>query len=331
MKMRLKYGTLSAMWLVLVAVCGMLIFGGCNKRPYTRIKQLPLKVIPEWSEVPEDAELPATLEFYLYREDGTMMGKYTIPKDGGFVGSEQMVFSVGVYHMILVNQNDYVEMVKPETFATAQICAKKASTAYLQQNNFSKADGVEVIYQPGWIFSSSLENVNLNGIVIVEDDASCIEVKMPMKRQVKVVNFKINLTGLTDEITSVKGLLGNVASGVDLSTGAIVGGMQCASPFELTDISGNKTTWSGNMLIFGNQAEIDAAIRNKLQLIFGVNTSSGRTLTHEEDITEKLINGAAEGDLTINVEADIEVKMNAGFLTVIVKWKDGQGEEIEGI
>ena len=331
MKMRLKYGTLSATWLVLVAICGILTFGGCNKRPYTRIKQLPLKVIPEWSEVPEGAELPTTLEFYLYREDGTMMGKYAIPRDGGFVGSEQMVFSVGVYHMILVNQNDYVEVLKPETFATAQISAKKASAAYLQQNNFSKADGVEVVYQPGWIFSSSLENVNLNGIVIVEDDASCIEVKMPMKRQVKVVNFKINLTGLTDQVKSMRGWLGNVASGVDISTGQIVGGMQCASPFELTDISGNKTTWSGNMLIFGNQAEIDAALRNKLQLYFDTDTESGRTLIHEEDITEQLKNGATENDLNIKVEADIEVKANAGFLTVIVKWKDGKGEDVDGI
>lgn len=331
MKMRLKYGTLSATWLVLVALCGILTLGGCSKRPYTRIKQLPLKVIPEWGEVSEGVELPTTLEFYLYREDGTMMGKYTIPQEGGFVGNEQMVFSVGVYHMILVNQNEYVEVVKPETFSTAQICAKKASATYLQQNNFSKVDGVEVVYQPGWIFSSSLENVNLDGIVIVEDNASCIEVKMPMKRQVKVVNFKINLTGLTDEIKAMRGLLGNVAPGVDLSTGKIVGGMQCASPVELTDISGNKTTWSGNMLIFGNQAEIDAALRNKLQLFFDTNTSSGRTLIHEEDITEQLKNGATQGNLTIDVEADIEVKMNAGFLTVIVKWKDGKGEDIDGI
>lgn len=330
MKNRLKYGTVSALVLLLFAVCGTLTFSGCSKRPYTRIKQLPLRIVPDWSGVPAEAQLPSTLELFLYREDGTMMGKYTIPKDGGFVGSEQMVFSVGVYHMILVNQNDNVEVRNAETFGGAQICAKAASSTYLQQNNFSKADEVQVVYQPGWIFSSSREGVNLNGTVLVEDNASYIEVKMPMERRVKVVNFKINVTGLTDEVKGMRGLVENIASMVDLSTGKIVCGTHCASPFQLQyDPASNRTTLVGTMLIFGNQAEEDKTVKNKLQLLFDID--SGRTLTYEEDITDQLLNGATAGGLTINVEADVEVKMNAGLLTVIVTWKDGGKEDVEGI
>lgn len=321
MKNLLKNGYVSALLTVVVVVAGAMALGGCNKRPYTRIARLPLQVKLDWSGASENAEIPATLKLFLFREDGTLQAQYDIPKEGQVLG----LLDVGTYKAICVNVNDYVEVLNSNKFETTQMVAKPVSASYWN-NQVSKADDNSVIYQPGWVFSYSMPEIKVGDPAITDDQHTVSEVVFPMEKRVKVVNFKFTVTGMTNEIKAIRGTLNNVASLVDLSSGKIINGYQAASPFQLDYLEDGSL--GGSMLIFGNEADANPDLKNHLQLEF--QTESGRTVTQVEDITEQMTGGSVEGDLHINVEANLDVQFNAGFVTVVVTWKPGSTEDIEG-
>ena len=82
------------------------------------------------------------------------------------------------------------------------------------------------------------------------------------------------------------------------------------------------------MLIFGNEADENPDLRNDLHLQF--ETESGRMITLHEDITEQMKEESVEGDLNIDIEANLDVQLNAGFVTIVITWKPGSSEDIEG-
>lgn len=266
MKNLLKYGYVSA---ILLALVGAMTFGGCKKRPYTRIARLPLQVKLDWSGASENAEIPETVKVFLFREDGTLLAQYDIPKEGAMLG----LMDVGTYKAICVNVNDYVEALKINTYESAQIVAKKVSSSYLASLTGSKAIENSIIYQPGWIFSYSMPEIRVGDPLITDEKGTVSEVVFPMQKRVKVVNFRFTVTGLTNEIKNVRGVLNNVASVVDLSTGNVVSGYQSASPFQLEYLEDG--TLGGSMLIFGNEADANPDLKNNLQLSF--ETESGRS------------------------------------------------------
>ncbi len=316
-----KYGYASALLTVVLAVAGALVLLGCNKRPYTRIARLPLQVKLDWSGATENAEIPQTLKLFLFREDGTLQAQYDIPKEGQVLG----LLDVGTYKAICVNVNDYVEVLNSNKFETAQMVAKPVSSSYWA-GRASKADGNSMIYQPGWIFSYSMPEIKVGDPTITDDSNTVSEVVFPMEKRVKVVNFRFTVTGLTDEINNVRGTLDNVASVVDLASGKIISGYQAVSPFQLEYQEDGSL--GGSMLIFGNEADENPDLKNNLRLEF--ETESGRTISQVEDITEQMTGGSVEGDLHINVEANLDVQLNAGFVTIVVTWKPGSSEDIDG-
>lgn len=320
MKNLWKYGYVSVLLTVVLALAGTVVLGGCNKRPYTRIARLPLQVKLDWSAADENAQIPETLKLFLFREDGTLQAQYDIPKEGQVLG----LLDVGTYKAICVNVNDYVEVLNANRFETAQIVAKQVSSSYWENN--TKADENAVKYQPGWIFSRSVAEIKVGDPAITDEKNTVSEVVFPMEKRVKAVNFKFTVTGLTNEIQNVRGTLNNVASVVDLATGEVVGGYQAMSPFRLEYQEDG--TLGGSMLIFGNEAENDPDLKNNLQLQF--ETESGRTITQEEDITDQMKGGNVDGNLDIHVEANLDVQLHAGFVTVVVTWKPGSSEDIEG-
>lgn len=322
MKTRSKYGYMSAALAVGVAVAAVLTFVGCKKRPYTRIARLPLQVELDWSAVEGSGDkIPATLKLYLFREDGTLQAQYDIPKEGQVLG----LLDVGTYKAICVNVNDYVEVLNSNKYETTQMVAKPASSSYLS-GGLSKAEGNTVIYQPGWIFSSSIPEIRVGDPAITDDANTVSTVVFPMERRVKTVNFRFTVSGLTDEIEEVKGTLDNVAAMVELSSGEIVCGHEAASPFRLEYQADG--TLGGTMLIFGNEADENPDLRNDLHLQF--ETESGRMITLHEDITEQMKEESVEGELNINIEANLDVRLNAGFVTIVITWKPGASEDIEG-
>lgn len=316
-----KYGYVSALLTVVLAVAGALMLGGCNKRPYTRIARLPLQVKLDWSGVMENAEIPQTLKLFLFREDGTLYAQYDIPKEGQVLG----LLDVGVYKAICVNVTDYVEVLNSNKFETAQMVAKLVSSSYYA-GRASKADGNSMICQPGWVFSYSMPEIKVGDPTITDDSNTVSTVVFPMEQRVKTVNFRFTVTGLTDEINNVWGTLDNVASVVNLASGKIVSGCQAVSPFQLEYLEDGSL--GGSMLIFGNEADVNPDLKNNLHLQF--ETESGRTISLDEDITEQMTGGNVEGDLHINVEANLDVQLNAGFVTIVVTWKPGASEDIEG-
>lgn len=71
-------------------------------------------------------------------------------------------------------------------------------------------------------------------------------------------------------------------------------------------------------------------MRNNLQFAF--ETESGRRIPLEEDITEQLKNsGGAEGDLQIKIEGSLDVRYDAGLMTVVIEWLRGSEEDLEGL
>lgn len=321
MKNLLKYGYVSVLLTAALAAAGALTLGGCNKRPYTRIARMPLQVKLDWTGASENAEIPETLKLFLFREDGTLQAQYDIPKEGQVLG----LLDVGTYKAICVNVNDYVEVLNANKFETAQMVAKPVSASY-RDGRVSKADDNAVIYQPGWIFSYSMPEIKVGDPAITDGQNTVSQVVFPMEKRVKVVNFKFTVTGLTSEIKEVRGTLDNVASLVDLASGKIINGYQATSPFRL-DYQEDGSL-GGSMLIFGNEADANPDLKNNLQLQF--ETESGRTIVQQEDITEQMTGGSVEGDLHIDVEANLDVQLNAGFVTIVVTWKPGSSEDIEG-
>lgn len=323
MKNLLKYGYVPALLLAVAVLAGAMTLGGCKKRPYTRIARMPLQVKLDWTEATRNAQIPETLKLFLFREDGTLLAQYDIPKEGAVLG----LMDVGTYKAICVNVNDYVEVLKTNTFETAQVVAKKVSSSYLADRTVSKADDNSVIYQPGWVFSYSIPEIKVGDPLITDDAGTVSEVVFPMQKRVQVVNFKFTVTGLTDEIKNVRGTLNNVASVVDLSTGNVVCGYQAASPFQLEYQEDGSL--AGSMLIFGNEADSNPDLKNNLQLSF--ETESGRTIQQEADITDQMTGGTVEGDVNIEIEANLDVRLNAGLVTVVITWKPGSNEDIDGI
>lgn len=325
MKYQAKYGFLSAcLQLLLVAVL-VLTLGGCKKRPYTRIARIPLQIDLDWSGVGENAILPETLKLFLYREDGTLQAQYEIPKDGQLLG----LMDVGTYKAICVNVNNYVEILNTNTYASTQIVAKPYSASTPTPNLPSvRADEQlpSLIYQPGWIYSYSMAEIKVGDPAITDDKNTLSTVVFPMRRCVQVVNFKFNIIGLTNEITDAWGALDNVAGAVNLANDEVLGEYKAASPFQLEYQTDG--TLAGNLLIFGNAANADEQLKNNLILQF--ETESGRTITVEEDITDKLKEAAGDDVAEIYVEATLEVQLNAGLVTIIIDWKQGSSEDVDG-
>lgn len=53
-------------------------------------------------------------------------------------------------------------------------------------------------------------------------------------------------------------------------------------------------------------------------------------ITLHEDITEQMKEESVEGELNIDIEANLDVRLNAGFVTIVITWKPGASEDIEG-
>lgn len=321
MKNLLKYGYASTALVVLLTIVGVLTFGGCNKRPYSRIARLPLQINLDWSSVSQDAVVPEKLKLYLYAPDNSV-SEYEIGKEG-----KTLELPLGTYRAICVNVNDYVEVLYRDKFETAQMIAKQVSSVASYQGNVSKADGTKAIYQPGWVFSYSMPEIKVGDASITNSQNTVSTVVFPMQKLIKVVNFRFNVTGLTSEITNVRGRLDNVASTVELATGKVVTGYQATCPFKLEYQSDGSL--GGSMLIFGNEADVNTDLKNNLKLEF--ETESGRTITQESDITEQMTSGDVEGDINIKVEGDIDVKYDAGMITIVIDWKNGSSEDLDGI
>lgn len=327
MKNKSKYAC-GATWLVIVqAVVAVLAFGGCNKRPYTRVKQLPLEIKLDWSAVKETNQIPERLKLLLFEENGTLRAQYDIPKEGQLLTG---LLDVGTYKAICVNVTNNVEIQNPDKFETTQLVAKPVSASLA--SIFGKADGKSaMVEQPGWIFSGVLQEIKVGDPLITEETSSSAKssIVMPMARRVKVINFNFTVSGVTNEIKTVSAALGGVASKIDLTTGAIVAGNQAASPVTLT-FNPAGGTLQGTVLIFGNEAELSDEVRNNLQFAF--ETESGRRIPLEEDITEQLKNsGGAEGDLQIKIEGSLDVRYDAGLMTVVIEWLRGSEEDLEGL
>lgn len=319
MKNLLKYGYASAA--LLLVVTAVLALGGCNKRPYTRIAKMPLHIKLDWSGATADVVVPETLKLFLYAPDGKKE-EYLIGKEG-----KVLELPVGTYKAICVNVNENVDVLYSDKFETAQMVAKKISANASYSGDFlSKAEG-DIIYQPGWVFSYGMPEIKVGDPAITNAESSLSEVLFPMQKLVRVVNFRFTVSGLTSEITNVKGKLDNVASTIDLSTGKIVCGYQASSPFRLDYMEDGSL--GGTMLIFGNEADENQDLKNNLHLEF--ETESGRTIDHEADITDQMTGGNVEGDLNINIDANIDVQFNAGLVTIVIDWKKGTEEDLEGI
>lgn len=327
MKNRSKYGFVSAWLIVVQVVVAVLVFSGCNKRPYTRVKQLPLEIKLDWSAIKETNQIPARLKLLLFEENGTLRAQYDIPKEGQLLTG---LLDVGTYKAICVNVTNNVEIQNSDKFETAQLVAKAVSTS--TANIFGKADGsTSMVEQPGWIFSGVLPEIKVGDPLITEETSTSAlsSIIMPMNRRVKVVNFNFKVTGVTNEIKTVNAALGGVASKIDLTTGEIVAGFQASSPVTLT-YKPEDGTLQGTVLIFGNEAELNDDVRNNL--LFSFETESGRKIPLEEDITEQLKNtGGAEGDLQIKIEGSLDVRYDAGLTTVVIEWIKDREEDLEGL
>lgn len=326
MKNLLKYGYVSVLLTAVLAVAGMLTFSGCNKRPYTRIAKLPLRIELDWDKIGEGGKIPQTLKLFLFREDGTLFRQCDISKDG----QDLEELEVGTYKAICVNVNDHVEVQYADKFETTQIAAKKVSTAYLEQHRggvaSTKAEAIPIVYQPDWIYSACVSEIKVGDPTITDENYTVSTVVMQMQQRVKMVDFSFTVSGLTDEIKGVYGLLDNVASAVNLADGTLVGGCGATSPFDVGYRADG--TLGGTMLIFGNEADIEPDLRNILRLEFEM--ESGRRITQEEDITDLMKEAESEGKQDIRVEANFEVKIEAGFVTVVVTWKPGSSEDVDG-
>lgn len=323
MKNQSTYSCASACWRMVLVLALVLTLGGCKKRPYTRIAQIPLEVKLDWSGVSETAVLPETLKLFLFREDGTLQAQYEIPKDGQMIG----LLDVGTYKAICVNVNDYVQILNTNTYATTQIVAKTLSASTIPLPSLRADEQTpSLIYQPGWIYSYSMPEIKVGDPTITDDKNTVSTVVFPMRRCVQVVNFKFNIIGLTDEIQTAWGALDNVAGAVNLANDEVLGEYKAASPFLLEYQPDG--TLAGNLLIFGNAAETDGQSKNNLILQFA--TPSGRTITVEEDITDKLQEAAGDETVDIYVEATLEVQLNAGLITIVIDWKPGSSEDVDG-
>ncbi|HIW10629.1 MAG TPA: FimB/Mfa2 family fimbrial subunit [Candidatus Rikenella faecigallinarum] len=322
MKNQSKYGCASAWWRMMLVLALVLTLGGCKKRPYTRIAQIPLQVKLDWSALSEADVIPETLKLLLFREDGTLQAQYEISKDGQMLG----LLDVGTYKAICVNLTDRVQLLNANTYESTQIVAKELSLSTGTLSTSIDDITSSLIYQPGWIYSSSMPEIKVGDPAITDDKNTLSTIVMPMHRTVKVVNFNFTVTGLTNEIQSVWGALDNVAAAVNLPESKILGEYQAASPFRLTPQEDG--TLAGTMLIFGNAAETNEQLRNNLLLQF--ETSSGRTITQEEDITDLMQEAEGDDVVDIYVEANLEVQLNAGLITIIIDWKPGSGEDVDG-
>lgn len=326
MKTRSKYSYVSVMLTVVGTVLAMLTFDGCKKRPYTRVAQLPLRIELDWAKVEEGGgEIPQTLKLFLFKEDGTLFRHCDISKDGQVLD----LLEVGTYKAICVNVNDHVEVINSNQYETTQIAAKKVSAAYLERHRggvVSKAEASPIVYQPEWIYSSCLSEIKVGDPTITDESYTVSTVVMPMQQRVKVVDFSFTVSGLTGEIKGVYGLLDNVASAVNLADGTLVRGCGATCPFQVGYRADG--TLGGTMLIFGNEVDIEPDLRNILRLEF--ETESGRRITQEEDITDLMKEAEGEGKQDIHVEANFEVKIEAGFVTVVVTWTPGTTEDVDG-
>lgn len=322
MKNQSKYGCASAWWRMMLVLALVLTLGGCKKRPYTRIAQIPLQVKLDWSALSEADVIPETLKLLLFREDGTLQAQYEISKDGQMLG----LLDVGTYKAICVNLTDRVQLLNANTYESTQIVAKELSLSTGTLSTSIDDITSSLIYQPGWIYSSSMPEIKVGDPAITDDKNTLSTIVMPMHRTVKVVNFNFTVTGLTNEIQSAWGALDNVAAAVDLADNQIIGEYQAASPFQLQYQEDG--TLAGTMLIFGNAAETNEQLRNNLILQF--ETASGRTITQEEDITDLMQEAEGDDVVDIYVEANLEVQLNAGLITIIIDWKPGSGEDVDG-
>ena len=331
MKNRSIYGCVSAWLGIMSVVVAGLAFSGCNKRPYTRIKQLPIEVRLDWNGVAEadQEQTPSRLKMFLFQEDGTLRAQYDIPQEG-LLRNEKVLLNVGVYRAIVVNVNDNVEVQNADKFETAQLVAKPTSAPFLT-DMFSKADDRnEVVCQPGWIFSGSLPEMKVGDPITFESDTADVSIFLvPMARRMKTVHLKFTVTGIGSEIRSVAAALGGIASRIDLTSGEIMSGYQAISPLALTYASDGTAVLEGTMLIFGNEAEIEDALRNNLYLQF--ETVSGRTVSMVEDITDQMKKGSSAGGSQVQVEGNLDVRVNAGMVTIVITWTTGTEENLEGV
>lgn len=339
MKKILKYGYVSVSLMALLMVVCLTTLGSCDKQTVAEIDRAPFYVECDWTRLSKEAKddaanITGTTKIYLFNSDGTKHNVYDLkPSQLDMLD----MLEVGVYKAICVNINDHVEILYSDRFETTQMVAKRMGEfgaseypEFADYNNEIKTGDEVVIYEPDWIFLSSMNEVRLSNS---ETKSDIPAVTFPMKELVKHVSFKFIVTGLTDEVESVSGVLTNVSSIVNLSTGKIVKGNQVSSPFPLMfdKKTGNLV---GSTLIFGNEAIDNEALTNDLTLGIVVKSDNpddkSNVISLEGvDVTNQMVSGNVEGDVNINVELELEIKKLApGFITVVNDWKPGQTEDI---
>lgn len=167
----------------------------------------------------------------------------------------------------------------------------------------------QIVPQPGYLFASH------RTITVTAEDT--LRVTATMKQYVRRLDIELTTTGISGvHVTAGTATLSGVATGVDITTGELVGTTAQASTALTTE--GNKSTLS--FMVLGVTPSVEQT------LTVGIVLSNGETQTIVSDITEPLdgINGRTE---PTKLTGDMEVKPVGGVMTAtITGWQAGNGD-----
>lgn len=168
---------------------------------------------------------------------------------------------------------------------------------------------------PGYLFSAARK------LEIEKDDT--LMVTVPMRQHIRRLTLVLKLkTGDEQRIRSTAATLTNMASAVDLTTGAITSteGTTVIPAFALgTDDGG--TTATGQPQLAATMRLLGVVAEERQVLTLNITLTTGHVQTITTDLTEMLKDFDTGADMEpLELDATLELSTEAGFTAIISDW-----------
>lgn len=279
-------------------VLAILLLGGCVKDDLyntPRPDKGAVRVTTDWSGASSDAVLPQSYMLCIGTQEQTASGT-----DNAF----NTLFEPGRQDLLVYHQAEGITL----TDHTATI-------------NTLADDTLNPM--PGYLFSGAEE------LEIVKDDT--LQVTVKMEQRIRKLTLALKLTpGDKERIVSTSATLTGIASAMDLRDGAITAaeGKAVVPIFAIATDNG-KTRAEGQPILSATLRLLGAMPGEKQILTLAITLPDGYVHTITSDLTEALKNFGEADMEPLELDATLELPVEAGMDATITDWKEVDNGHID--